>query len=286
MNINILAFLIIFAPIKVSYAYTEYMVVFDPPSAIKTAPEGKVLCEARKKVVFKKNKYVVGKMGERWYSTDVCGKHGFIHQSQVKFSNNAEGNDSSETFRSSDSIRSLTVHGLSLGMSISQVKALFKDVDKIKTYDLDYVENFNDEKLSGKILMLKNNNFSYKLNFRMKLGFEKLYSISINSNVYDYGYFPDITSDLYKFYGKPDFEFNDHITYPYNEIKIADVYSYCLGYTCHVEEKGNLVACYDFNPEKPKEGACFSAMLIKTDRSKKEQFNIEVFDFEEYNRVY
>ena len=59
-------------------------VVFDPPSNIREAPNDRsdILCSVRQKVTIN----ILAAVGT-WYTTDVCpGKIGYIHRSQLKFS--------------------------------------------------------------------------------------------------------------------------------------------------------------------------------------------------------
>ncbi|MBW4519462.1 MAG: hypothetical protein KME16_07140 [Scytolyngbya sp. HA4215-MV1] len=54
--------------------------VFDPPSNVRTAPNGKVLCSVTKRTKIN----VYGSTGQ-WYYTDACGDMGVIHSSQIRF---------------------------------------------------------------------------------------------------------------------------------------------------------------------------------------------------------
>ncbi|MDX2099143.1 MAG: hypothetical protein SFW36_15300, partial [Leptolyngbyaceae cyanobacterium bins.59] len=54
--------------------------VFDPPSNVRTAPNGSILCTV--KAQSRVNTY--GSTGP-WYYTDACGTMGVIHSSQVRF---------------------------------------------------------------------------------------------------------------------------------------------------------------------------------------------------------
>jgi TIR domain-containing protein/PASTA domain-containing protein len=59
-------------------------IVFDPPSNIREAPNDRsdILCSVRQKVTIN----ILAAVGT-WYTTDVCpGKIGYIHRSQLKFS--------------------------------------------------------------------------------------------------------------------------------------------------------------------------------------------------------
>lgn len=57
-----------------------------PPSNVRTAPDGKILCTITKKDVInlRGTSNIKDKNGE-WLYTDYCGKIGFIHSSQVQF---------------------------------------------------------------------------------------------------------------------------------------------------------------------------------------------------------
>ncbi|PSB27073.1 hypothetical protein C7B82_17540 [Stenomitos frigidus ULC18] len=54
--------------------------VFDPPSNVRTAPNGKVLCAIRERRTI----HTYGTVGA-WYYTDACGEMGVIHSGQLKF---------------------------------------------------------------------------------------------------------------------------------------------------------------------------------------------------------
>jgi hypothetical protein len=59
-------------------------IVFDPPSNVREAPNDRsnILCSVRQKVTIN----ILAAVGP-WYTTDVCpGKIGYIHRSQLKFS--------------------------------------------------------------------------------------------------------------------------------------------------------------------------------------------------------
>lgn len=59
---------------------TNSAFVFDPPSNVRVAPNGQVLCVVRSPQTI--NLY--GTNGE-WYYTDICGDMGLIHSSQLRF---------------------------------------------------------------------------------------------------------------------------------------------------------------------------------------------------------
>ena len=54
--------------------------VFDPPSNIRSSPNGAILCSVRSPVYIN----VYGRSGQ-WYTTDFCGSPGYIHQGQLRF---------------------------------------------------------------------------------------------------------------------------------------------------------------------------------------------------------
>lgn len=58
--------------------------VFSPPSNVRETPWGKIVCSVKKKQTIDVSTPVKGRKGKLWYPTDVCGKPGYIHQSQVK----------------------------------------------------------------------------------------------------------------------------------------------------------------------------------------------------------
>jgi hypothetical protein len=57
-------------------------IVFDPPSNVRTSPNGKILCSVRENVTVN----IYGSVDD-WYYTDVCGNgtKGVIHSTQVRF---------------------------------------------------------------------------------------------------------------------------------------------------------------------------------------------------------
>lgn len=54
--------------------------VFAPPSNVRTSPKGDILCSVKSQ----KKIQVYGSQ-DSWFYTDVCGKMGVIHSSQIKF---------------------------------------------------------------------------------------------------------------------------------------------------------------------------------------------------------
>jgi len=55
-------------------------IVFDPPSNIRSSPNGNILCS----VTSRGSIPIQGKEGD-WYTTDYCGSVGYIHKGQIKF---------------------------------------------------------------------------------------------------------------------------------------------------------------------------------------------------------
>jgi hypothetical protein len=54
--------------------------VFDPPSNIRTEPNGSVLCSITTPTTIN----IYGSLGS-WYYTDACGETGVVHSSQIRF---------------------------------------------------------------------------------------------------------------------------------------------------------------------------------------------------------
>lgn len=63
-----------------SYTAANVATVFDPPSNVRVAPNGNVLCTIRERMDIQ----TYGSNGE-WYYTDACGRMGVIHSSQIRF---------------------------------------------------------------------------------------------------------------------------------------------------------------------------------------------------------
>jgi hypothetical protein len=55
-------------------------IVFDPPSNVRSTPNGAIQCSVRAKQTIN----IYGKEGQ-WYLTDYCGSTGYIHEGQVRF---------------------------------------------------------------------------------------------------------------------------------------------------------------------------------------------------------
>ena len=59
---------------------TGVAIVFDPPSNVRKSPNGEILCSVRERTTIN----IYGSTGA-WYYTDICGKTGVIHSSQITF---------------------------------------------------------------------------------------------------------------------------------------------------------------------------------------------------------
>jgi serine/threonine-protein kinase len=66
--------------INSSVAQNVQAVIYAPPSNVRATPNGQVIC--RITAVTRINTYSYNK---GWYRTDVCGRNGYIHESQVRF---------------------------------------------------------------------------------------------------------------------------------------------------------------------------------------------------------
>jgi len=66
--------------IPTSSAQPKTAVVFDPPSNVRTAPNGPILCSVRERITIN----IYGSTGS-WYYTDACGTTGVIDSSQLQF---------------------------------------------------------------------------------------------------------------------------------------------------------------------------------------------------------
>lgn len=71
------------APFSVAQT-TQRGVVFDPPSNVRSSPNGTVICS----VSSTKTINLFGS-SNGWYITDACGKRGYIHNSQVRVQSGA-----------------------------------------------------------------------------------------------------------------------------------------------------------------------------------------------------
>ena len=55
-------------------------IVFDPPSNVRTSPNGEILCSIQKRTTIN----IYGSSGS-WYNTDACGTMGVISKDQIRF---------------------------------------------------------------------------------------------------------------------------------------------------------------------------------------------------------
>lgn len=60
-------------------------IVIDPPSNVRTSPNGDVICSIKSRDTI--NIYGTDSRNSEWYSTDACGQGriGLIHSSQIRF---------------------------------------------------------------------------------------------------------------------------------------------------------------------------------------------------------
>lgn len=63
--------------------YHQMAIVFDPPSNVRQSPNGDFLCSIQERTTIN----IQGLTGD-WYYTDVFGKMGVIHSSQITFQPN------------------------------------------------------------------------------------------------------------------------------------------------------------------------------------------------------
>jgi len=55
-------------------------IVYDPPSNVRSSPNGTILCSVRARQSIN----IYGQQGQ-WYVTDFCGGRGYIHEGQLRF---------------------------------------------------------------------------------------------------------------------------------------------------------------------------------------------------------
>lgn len=65
---------------KANISNSGVALVFDPPSNVRTTPNGNILCSVRNKTTIN----IYSSVGD-WFYTDVCGNRGVIHRSQIRF---------------------------------------------------------------------------------------------------------------------------------------------------------------------------------------------------------
>ncbi len=72
-----------------SFSKSTLATVFDPPSNVRKAPNGKILCWVNEPIEIRTYGPVTDSDG-LWYNTDFCeGQKGVIHHSQIKFGQTA-----------------------------------------------------------------------------------------------------------------------------------------------------------------------------------------------------
>lgn len=70
-------------------AQNTQAVIYAPPSNIRATPNGQILCSIKSVTAINTYGYKNG-----WYVTDVCGKNGYIHESQVRFQTTSQSSSS------------------------------------------------------------------------------------------------------------------------------------------------------------------------------------------------
>ena len=78
-------------PTAASTVDSEYAIVYSPLSNVRATPNGRIICQTRKKKTISVYYFTTGVNGsgspiKGWYSTSACGdeRMGWIHQSQIK----------------------------------------------------------------------------------------------------------------------------------------------------------------------------------------------------------
>ena len=72
-------------PVKFSLAevlaQNSTATIYAPPSNVRATPNGQIICSIKTVTVINTYDYQGG-----WYQTDICGTNGYIHESQLRFS--------------------------------------------------------------------------------------------------------------------------------------------------------------------------------------------------------
>lgn len=68
-------------------AQNSQAVIYAPPSNVRVTPNGSILCNIKRVTTINTYGYNNG-----WYSTDICGGQGYIHESQIRFQNTYQPN--------------------------------------------------------------------------------------------------------------------------------------------------------------------------------------------------
>ncbi|BAQ59788.1 hypothetical protein GM3708_193 [Geminocystis sp. NIES-3708] len=71
-------------------AQNSQAVIYAPPSNVRATPNGQILCSIKTVTAIDTYGYSNG-----WYITDVCGKNGYIHESQIRFQSTSQSSSSS-----------------------------------------------------------------------------------------------------------------------------------------------------------------------------------------------
>lgn len=87
--LGLISFVVILAPQAIAQS-PKRAIVFAPSSNIRSVPNGKVVCSVRTRATIN----VYNRNGN-WYETDFCGDWGFIHQSQIRFQQDSQAEESS-----------------------------------------------------------------------------------------------------------------------------------------------------------------------------------------------
>ena len=69
---------------KVSAQPVQQGIVIDPPSNVRSSPNGSIICAVKST----KQINIYGS-SNGWYITDICGETGYIHNSQVRLKSNS-----------------------------------------------------------------------------------------------------------------------------------------------------------------------------------------------------
>ncbi len=73
------------APVKPVLAQNSRAVIYAPPSNVRATPNGTIICSIKTVTTINTYSYNNG-----WYLTDVCGRNGYIHNSQIRFQNTSD----------------------------------------------------------------------------------------------------------------------------------------------------------------------------------------------------
>ncbi len=71
-------------------AQNTQAVIYAPPSNVRETPNGRIICSVKMVTAINTYGYSNG-----WYITDVCGRNGYIHESQIRWQNISQSNPNS-----------------------------------------------------------------------------------------------------------------------------------------------------------------------------------------------